>query len=59
MLVLSRRVGESIRIGNAVLTIQKIRHNQISVSVDAPRDVRVMRTELEPKPPHPQQPVAA
>ena len=60
MLVLSRRVGESIRIGNAVLTVLKIKGRQISVGVEASKEIPVQRTELDRRPPpNPKQPVAA
>lgn len=48
MLVLSRKQGEQIRIGdNIVLTISRIAGNRVSVGIEAPRDVRIVRGELE------------
>ncbi len=48
MLVLTRRVDESIRIGDDIrITVVKIKGTQqICVGVDAPRDVPVLREEL-------------
>lgn len=47
MLVLSRRVGESIVIGDDVtVTILEIRGDVIRVGIDAPRSVTVHRAEL-------------
>ena len=47
MLVLSRKLGETIVIGeNIVLTIVAIKGNQIRVGVEAPRSVSVWRGEL-------------
>ncbi len=47
MLVLSRKVGQRIEIGeNITVVIQKISGNRISIGIDAPRDVRVVRGEL-------------
>ena len=48
MLVLTRRVDESIRIGDNIrITVVKIKGTQqICVGVDAPRDVPVLRQEL-------------
>ena len=48
MLVLTRRVDESIRIGDNIrITVVKIKGTQqICVGVDAPRDVPVLREEL-------------
>jgi len=47
MLVLSRRVGESIVIGGDVtVTILEVRSDVIRVGIDAPRSVAVHRAEL-------------
>jgi carbon storage regulator len=47
VLVLSRRVGESIVIGNQVtVTVLEVRGDQVRVGVDAPRDVQVNREEV-------------
>ena len=47
MLVLSRKLGEKIVIGdNIVLTVVAIKGNQIRVGVEAPRQVSVWRGEL-------------
>ena len=47
MLVLSRRVGESIVIGNeVVVTVLEVRGDQVRVGVDAPRSVQVNRAEV-------------
>lgn len=47
MLVLSRRVGESIVIGDdVVVTVLEVRGDVIRVGVDAPRSVAVHRREL-------------
>jgi len=47
MLVLSRRVGESIVIGDDVtVTILEVRSDVIRVGMDAPRSVAVHRAEL-------------
>jgi carbon storage regulator len=52
MLVLSRKVGESIIIGkDIVVTIVDIRKNHVRVGIEAPREVSVRRprttSELE------------
>lgn len=50
MLVLTRKIDEQIKIGDDItITIIKLRNNQIRIGIDAPRDVRVLRGELEPK----------
>jgi carbon storage regulator len=49
MLVLSRKIGEKIMIGeNIVLTVVKIDRNQIRLGIEAPIDVAVMREEISP-----------
>jgi len=48
MLVLTRKIDEQIKIGDDItITIIKLRNNQIRIGIDAPRDVRVLRGELE------------
>ncbi len=47
MLVLSRRVGESIVIGDDVtVTVLEVRGDVVRVGIDAPRSVSVHRQEL-------------
>lgn len=47
MLVLSRKIEQSIQIGNDVwITILNIDRNDVSIGITAPKDVRVMRTEV-------------
>ena len=47
MLVLSRRVGESIVIGDeVVVTVLEVRGDVVRIGVDAPRSVAVNRAEL-------------
>lgn len=46
-LILHRKQGESIRIGdNIVVKIIEIRHGQVRVGVEAPRDMPVHRGEI-------------
>jgi carbon storage regulator len=48
MLVLSRKVGERIHVGdNVVLEIRRIAGNRVTLALDAPRSVRILRGELE------------
>lgn len=50
MLILSRRPGESIIIGdNIKITVLKTRKNQVRLGVKAPLDVNVCREELQTK----------
>lgn len=47
MLVLTRRAGESIVIGNDVtVTVLEVRGDQIRLGIDAPRDVPIHREEI-------------
>ena len=47
MLVLSRRVGESIVVGDDVtVTVLEVRGDVVRIGIDAPRSVRVHRAEL-------------
>jgi carbon storage regulator len=47
MLVLTRNVGTSIIIGDAVkVTILGTKGNQVKVGIDAPRDISVHRNEV-------------
>ena len=49
MLVLSRKLGEKIVIGdNVVITIVKIDRNQIRIGIEAPQDIPVYREEIAP-----------
>lgn len=48
MLVLSRKVGEKIQIGeNVVLVINRISGNRVSIGIEAPEDMRIVRGELD------------
>jgi carbon storage regulator len=47
MLILTRRVGESLMIGDEVtVTVLGVKGNQVRIGVDAPRDVAVHREEI-------------
>lgn len=47
MLVLTRRPGETIRIGTDVtVTVLEVRGDQIRIGIDAPRSVKVHREEV-------------
>jgi carbon storage regulator len=50
MLVLSRKLGEKIVIGdNIIVTVVKIDRNQIRIGIEAPSDVPVYREEIAPQ----------
>jgi len=47
MLVLSRKKGQSIRIGDQIeIMVVKIQDGQVRLGITAPRDVPVHRTEV-------------
>ncbi len=47
MLILTRRVGESLMIGDDVnVTVLGIKGNQVRIGVDAPKEVAVHREEI-------------
>ena len=48
MLVLSRKEGEQLLIGdNIILTINRISGNRVAIGIDAPKEVPIVRGELE------------
>ena len=47
MLIRTRRVGETVMIGNDVtVTVLGVKGNQVRIGVNAPRDVAVHREEI-------------
>jgi carbon storage regulator len=47
MLILTRRVGETVMIGNEVtVTVLGVKGNQVRIGVNAPKDVSVHREEI-------------
>jgi carbon storage regulator len=47
MLVLSRKVGERIQIGQGiVLTVLHLKHRQVRLGIEAPEGVDIFREEL-------------
>ncbi len=47
MLILTRRVGESLMVGDEItVTVLGVKGNQVRIGVSAPRDVAVHREEI-------------
>ena len=47
MLILTRRVGETLMIGDeVVVTVLGVKGNQVRIGVNAPKDVAVHREEI-------------
>jgi len=53
MLILTRRIGESLVIDNPVsggepitVTVLGVKGNQIRIGIDAPKDITILREEL-------------
>lgn len=48
MLVLSRKAGQRIHIGDdIVIEVRRVAGNRVTVALEAPRDVRILRGELQ------------
>jgi len=47
MLILTRRIGESLMIGDQItITVLNIKGNQVRLGIDAPKDISVHREEV-------------
>lgn len=50
MLVLSRKIGEVIRIGEGIeVKVLEIKGERVKIGIEAPKELRVIRGELEAK----------
>ena len=50
MLVLSRKDGEQIRIGDTItLTVVSVRGKRVKIGIEAPQNCRIVREEVQPK----------
>lgn len=47
MLILTRRVGETLKVGDDVsVTVLRVNGNQVKIGIEAPSDVAVHRKEI-------------
>ncbi|HEY5313361.1 MAG TPA: carbon storage regulator [Pirellulales bacterium] len=47
MLILTRKAGEQLRIGDQItVTIQRVDRNSVRIGIEAPGEVPIMRGEL-------------
>ena len=47
MLVLSRKIGETLYLGdNIVIEVRRVAGSRVTLAIDAPREVRILRGEL-------------
>ncbi len=47
MLILTRRVGETLMVGDDVtVTVLEVKGNQVRIGINAPKDVAVHREEI-------------
>ena len=47
MLVLSRKLGESVQVGNGiVIRIVEVRRSRVRIGIEAPPSVRIQREEI-------------
>ncbi|WP_101757487.1 carbon storage regulator CsrA [Oceanicoccus sp. KOV_DT_Chl] len=47
MLILTRRIGETLRVGDEVkVTVLELQGNQVRIGIEAPRSVEVHREEI-------------
>ena len=59
MLVLSRKIGEKLVIGdNITVVVSRISGNRVTIGIEAPPEVRIVRGELTDHPALAQEPTA-
>lgn len=52
MLILSRKIGQSVLVGdNVTVTVLKVHGSSVRIGIEAPNDVRILRAELPERQP--------
>lgn len=51
MLVLSRKLGEAVMVGDAMVRILEVRGTNVRLGIEAPGEIKVLREELIGTPP--------
>jgi len=46
MLVLSRKKDQTIQIGNVVITVKQVKNKKVTLGIEAPMEVKIIRGEL-------------
>lgn len=47
MLILNRKIGESIIIGEDIeITVLEVEENRVKIGIDAPMDINILRKEI-------------
>jgi carbon storage regulator CsrA len=46
-LAITRKVGQRVKVGEAWVEVSHISGGQVKLRIDAPRDVKILREELE------------
>lgn len=46
MLVLKRRINQSIMIGSVKVSVCSVKGGAVTLGIDAPNDIQIMRTEI-------------
>lgn len=46
MLVISRKVGEWVKVGAARVYVQRVQGHQVRIAIEAPEEVKILRGEL-------------
>jgi carbon storage regulator len=47
MLVLTRKEGEKIIIGDVIISIVSVRGKSVRIGIDAPKEIKILREELK------------